>query len=75
MRLAHAGLGLTQEHQYEVILHMEWLMTNWTTALQGVLAVLGGFSILAKLTPTEADDALVDKILAVIHAFGLTKTK
>ena len=54
---------------------MEWLMTNWTTALQGVLAVLGGFSILAKLTPTEADDALVDKILAVIHAFGLTKTK
>ena len=52
---------------------MEWVMTHWTDVLQGVLMVLGGFSILAKLTPTTADDAVIDKVLAVIHAFGLTK--
>lgn len=52
---------------------MEWFMAHWADALQGLLMVLGGFSVLAKLTPTQSDDAVVDKILAVIHAFGLTK--
>jgi hypothetical protein len=37
------------------------------------LAVLGVFSIIAKLTPTEADNKILDKILAVVHALGLTK--
>lgn len=52
---------------------MEWLMSHWTDLLQAVLMILGGFSIIAKLTPTQADDAVIDKILGVIHALGLTK--
>ena len=38
-----------------------------------VLAILGGFSVLAKLTPTQADDKVIGAILKVIHTFGLTK--
>ena len=52
---------------------MEWITTHWTEVLQAVLAVLGAASIVAKLTPTQSDDAFIDKILSVIHALGLTK--
>lgn len=52
---------------------MEWLQLHWAEVIQAVLAVLGAASIVAKLTPTQADDAFVDKILTVIHALGLTK--
>ena len=52
---------------------MEWITTNWQTLLTGVLTVLGGFSVLAKLTPTEADDKILNAILNVIHSLGLTK--
>ena len=38
-----------------------------------VLGTLGVFSIIAKLTPTEADNIFLDKIYAVIHTLGLTK--
>lgn len=41
--------------------------------VQGVLAVLGGFSMLAKITPTPKDDRVIDKILGFIHLLGLTK--
>lgn len=40
-----------------------------------VLAILGGFSVLAKLTPTEADDKFVQKAINFVHALGLTKKK
>lgn len=38
-----------------------------------VLALLGVFSIIAKLTPTETDNKILAKILAVVHTLGLTK--
>ena len=41
--------------------------------VKGILMVLGGFSILAKVTPTPKDDKVIDKVLAVVHALGLTK--
>lgn len=40
-----------------------------------VLAILGGFSVLAKLTPSEADDKFIQKIINVINTLGLTKKK
>jgi len=40
-----------------------------------VLAILGGFSALAKVTPTQADDKFFQKILDFVHLFGLTKKK
>ena len=52
---------------------MEWLTTHWVEVGQAVLAVLGAASIVAKLTPTEADDKVIQKVLDVIHALGLTK--
>lgn len=38
-----------------------------------VLAVLGLFSAIARVTPTEADNKVVDFVLGIVHTFGLTK--
>lgn len=40
-----------------------------------VLAILGGFSVLARLTPSQADDKFVQKAIDFINALGLTKKK
>lgn len=50
-----------------------WVTTNGGQVIMGILSILGGFSILAKLTPTKADDKIIDTILSVIHTLGLTK--
>lgn len=50
-----------------------WVMQNGVALIQAVLMVLGGFSIIAKFTPTKKDDAVIDAILKVIHTLGLTK--
>ena len=47
-----------------------WIVSNWTTLLEGLLAVLGAASIIAKLTPTTVDDVWIGKI---INFIGLTK--
>lgn len=52
-----------------------WASANIGTLVAGVLAVLGGFSILAKLTPTDADDKFIQGALNFIHGLGLTKKK
>lgn len=52
---------------------MEWVTQNWGEILVAVLAVLGAASAIAKLTPTQADDVVVQKLFDIIHALGLTK--
>ena len=52
---------------------MEWLMANWQQVITAILAVLGAASVVAKLTPTEADDKVINAILKAIHGLGLTK--
>ena len=52
---------------------MEWLANNWQALITGILAVLGGASILARLTPTEVDNQIIDSILRVIKILGLNK--
>jgi hypothetical protein len=52
---------------------MAWLTAHYAELIQALLALLGLFSIIAKLTPTEADNKVLDKLLAVVHALGLTK--
>ena len=52
---------------------MEWLQLHWNDLMVTALAVMGAFSAIARLTPTEADDRMAQKILNVIHALGLTK--
>ena len=50
-----------------------WITANWANLGLGIFSVLGGFSIIAKLTPTKADDAIVDTLLNIVHTLGLTK--
>lgn len=38
-----------------------------------VLATLGLFSIIAKITPTDVDNKIVNSLTKVIHTLGLTK--
>jgi hypothetical protein len=52
---------------------MPWITTHAADLTQLLLAALGLFSIIAKLTPTESDNKLLAKILAVVHTLGLTK--
>lgn len=54
---------------------MDYIITNWADLLQIALAVLGVASLIAKLTPTEADNKVIEKIFKVVHTFGLTKKK
>jgi hypothetical protein len=45
----------------------------WGNIVQLVLGILGVASIIAKMTPTQADNAIIDKILSLVHTLGLTK--
>jgi len=44
-----------------------------TKYIPAALAFLGAFSILAKLTPSQADDKIVNFIYNIINKLGLTK--
>lgn len=52
---------------------MSYILAHATELTQLLLAVLGAFSIIAKLSPTEVDNKLLDKVLKLVHALGLTK--
>lgn len=50
---------------------MEWLHNNW----KDILAIIGGIvtvaSFIVKLTPTQKDDAFLDKVIKVLAALSL----
>ena len=46
---------------------MEFIQNNWEQILTGVTSVVGGFSILATLTPNQSDNRVVDVIMQVIN--------
>lgn len=50
---------------------IEWLLTNWDGIVQGVLAVLGGFAILARFTPNKSDDRIVQSVLSLINGLAM----
>lgn len=52
---------------------MTFVLEHATDLTALVFAVLGVFSLVAKLTPTEADNVVLDKILKLVHTLGLTK--
>ena len=52
---------------------IEFITTHWDQVIIAVLAVLGAASAIAKITPTEADDKVINSILKVVHGLGLTK--
>ncbi|HYE22674.1 MAG TPA: hypothetical protein VD998_03745 [Verrucomicrobiae bacterium] len=52
---------------------INWVTQNYGQIVLTVLAILGAFSTIAKLTPTKVDDEFVQKLLDIIHSLGLTK--
>jgi hypothetical protein len=52
-----------------------WLWSNWDTIGAGLLSVIGGFSILAKLTPTPKDDEILAKIVKALDFLALNKQR
>ena len=52
---------------------MEWMQANWVN----ISAVIGGVvtvaSLIVKMTPSESDDVVLDKIIAVLKALSLAK--
>jgi hypothetical protein len=52
---------------------INWVLANKVEVIQLVLALLGAFSIIAKLTPTKVDDNILGFIAKIIHTLGLTK--
>lgn len=46
---------------------------DWSQIGLGLLTILGGASVIAKVTPTEADNKAVDFVYKIVHAIGLTK--
>lgn len=52
-----------------------WIATNYETIIGGVLATIGGLSIIAKLTPTPKDDEILAKIVKVLDFLALNKQR
>lgn len=50
---------------------ISWLQANW----KDVLAIIGGVvtvaSIIVKLTPTQKDDSVLEKIIKILSALSL----
>jgi|TARA_R110000744_G_C19244497_1_gene549600 hypothetical protein len=49
---------------------MEYIQNNWEQILTGVTSIVGGFSILATLTPNKSDNQIVDSIMQMINLLG-----
>ena len=52
---------------------VEFVLVNKLELAEGLFAFLGLFSVIAKITPTEKDNAVLDFLLKIVHALGLTK--
>ena len=52
---------------------IEYITANSADLIALLFGLLGVFSVIAKLTPTEKDNIILDKVLKIVHTFGLTK--
>jgi len=50
-----------------------WLVANWQTIALIVTGAVTFASIIVKLTPTQADDNILAKIIAILKIVGLNK--
>lgn len=58
-----------------VISAFGWITTNYNTVITAILAVIGGLSIIAKLTPTPKDDEILEKVVKVLDFLSLNKQR
>jgi len=49
---------------------IQQVMDNWDSILMAVGSIVGGFSVLATMTPNSADNKVVDMIMRVINLLG-----
>ena len=49
---------------------MEYVMENWTMILSAITSIVGGFSIIATMTPNEADNKAVDAVMRAVNFLG-----
>ena len=52
---------------------MEWFMNNWDVILLILTSVVTLASLIVKLTPTPADDAVLAKVINFLKMIGLYK--
>jgi len=45
-------------------------MENWEQILMGVTSVVGGFSVIATMTPNKSDNQVVDMMMRVVNFLG-----
>ena len=54
---------------------MSWLTENWISIVAGIGSIVTGASIIAKLTPSTHDDAVIAKLLKVIQWLSINGMK
>ena len=52
---------------------LTWIINNYEAIIAGVVAVLTGLALLAKITPSPADDKWIAKILAFLKLVPVIK--
>lgn len=53
----------------------QWLLANWDNLLLGAASIVAGASVIAKLTPTPKDDAILAKVVNVLDFLALNKQR
>lgn len=49
---------------------MDFFTENWTEILSAVTSIVGGFAIIATLTPNQADNKIIDAVMQLINTMG-----
>ena len=49
---------------------INWVMENWEQVLMVVSSIVGGFSVLATMTPNSADNKVVDMVMRIVNFLG-----
>jgi hypothetical protein len=55
--------------------YINFAVANYGTIIAGLLAIVGGFSIIAKLTPTPKDDEILAKVVKVLDFLAMNKQR
>lgn len=54
---------------------VQYIGANWDSIIGAALATVGAFSLIAKLTPTPKDDAILAKVVKVLDFLALNKQR
>ncbi len=52
---------------------VKWLAVNWSNILLAITSLVTAASIIVKITPSQKDDAILAKIIAVLKIISLNK--